>query len=304
MDRFDELQIFVAILDAGSLSGAARRLRRSAPAVTRALAALEERVGTRLVERTTRRLAATEAGLRLAEMARRVLADYDDAVREDDNAPLRGRLRITVPNVFGRRHVAPAMIDFLDLHPALQVELVFNDRNLDMIEHGLDLAVRIGPLPDTGMMARQVGQVRRMLVASPAYLARRGTPSSPRELDAHDIIFSEQRAGTEWRFLEDGREFAVRLAPRLIVNEIDTMLLAVLAGRGIGRPLSYQVAEQLAAGTLVRLLPAYEPAPLPVQLLVPSARHMAPRLRACIEFLVPRLTALPVLQPSACAKNA
>ncbi|MDM5179671.1 LysR family transcriptional regulator [Massilia sp. DJPM01] len=304
MDRFDELQIFVAILDAGSLSGAARRLRRSAPAVTRALAALEERVGTRLVERTTRRLAATEAGLRLAEMARRVLADYDDAVREDDNAPLRGRLRITVPNVFGRRHVAPAMIDFLDLHPALQVELVFNDRNLDMIEHGLDLAVRIGPLPATGMMARQVGQVRRMLVASPAYLARRGTPSSPRELDAHDIIFSEQRMGTEWRFLDAGRECAVRLAPRLIVNEIDTMLLAVLAGRGIGRPLSYQVAEQLAAGTLVRLLPACEPAPLPVQLLVPSARHMAPRLRACIEFLVPRLTALPVLQPIAPAKNA
>ncbi|MDQ1924856.1 LysR family transcriptional regulator [Massilia pseudoviolaceinigra] len=308
MDRFDELQIFVAILDAGSLSGAARRLRRSAPAVTRALAALEERVGARLVERTTRRLAATEAGLRLAEMARRVLADYDDAVREDDNGPLRGRLRITVPAVFGRRHVAPAMIDFLDLHPALQVELVFNDRNLDMIEHGLDLAVRIGPLPDTGMMARQVGQVRRMLVASPAYLARRGTPSSPRELDAHDIIFSEQRTATEWRFLEagraDGREFAVRLAPRLIVNEIDTMLLAVQAGRGIGRPLSYQVTEQLAAGTLVRLLPDSEPAPLPVQLLVPSARHMAPRLRACIDFLAPHLAALPVLQPVAPAKNA
>ncbi|HEX8615205.1 MAG TPA: LysR family transcriptional regulator [Telluria sp.] len=304
MDRFDELQIFVAILDAGSLSGAARRLRRSAPAVTRALAALEERVGTRLVERTTRRLAATEAGLRLAEMARRVLADYDDAVREDDNAPLRGRLRITVPTVFGRRHVAPAMIDFLDLHPALQVELVFNDRNLDMIEHGLDLALRIGPLPDTGMMARQVGQVRRVLVASPAYLARRGGPLTPSELDAHDIIFSEQRSGTEWRFLDNGREFAVRLAPRLIVNEIDTMLLAVLAGRGIGRPLSYQVAEQLADGTLVRLLPAYELAPLPVQLLVPSARHMAPRLRACIDFLTPRLTALPELQPIAPAGRA
>ena len=174
-------------------------------------------------------------------MARRVLADYDDAVREDDNAPLRGRLRITVPNVFGRRHVAPAMIEFLDLHPALQVELVFNDRNLDMIEHGLDLAVRIGPLPDTGMVARQVGQVRRMLVASPAYLARRGAPASPRELDARHHLF---RAAHTYRmaFLEAGRaagsEFAVRLAPRLIVNEVDTMLLAVLAGRGIGRPLS------------------------------------------------------------------
>jgi DNA-binding transcriptional LysR family regulator len=298
MDRFDELQIFIAILETASLSGAARRLRRSAPAVTRALAALEERVGARLIERTTRRLAPTEAGIRLAEMARKVLADYDDTIREEEQATLRGKLRVTAPLVFGRRHVTPAMIAFLDLHPALQVEIVLNDRNLDMIEHGLDLAVRIGPLPDTGMMARLVGEVRRILVATPAYLERRGAPSSPQQLERHDTIFSSGVSpASEWRFRHAGRDVSVKLAPRLMVNEIDAALMAVMAGRGIGRPLSYQVAEQLAAGTLVRLLPEYEPEPLPVQLLVQGARYMAPRLRACIDYLAVELAALPVLRP-------
>lgn len=296
MDRLDELQVFVAILEAGSLNGAARRLRRSPPAVTRALAALEDRAGLRLVERTTRRLAPTEAGLRLAEMARRVLADYDDALREEDGAPLRGKLRVTAPHVFGRRHVTPAIIAFLDQHPHLQVELVFNDRNLDLIEHGIDLAVRIGPLADTGMMARRVGEVRRVLVASPAYLAARGAPASPRDLEQHDVIFNAGLANaSEWRFRDGPGEVLVRLNPRLSVNEIDAILMAVLAGRGIGRPLSYQVAEQLAAGTLVRLLRAHEPAPLPVHLLVPSARHMAPRVRACFDFLAAQLSALAVI---------
>lgn len=296
MDRFDELQIFIAILDAGSLSGAARRLRRSAPAVTRALNTLEDRVGVRLVERTTRRLAPTEAGVRLAATARRVLADYEDAVREEDAGPLRGKLRITAPHVFGRRHVTPAIIDFLDLHPQLQVEMVFHDRNIDLIEHGIDLAVRIGQLPDTGMVARRVGQVRRILVASPDYLKRRGMPASPHDLEHHDVIFNAGIGTTvEWRFLHEGREMPVRLNPRLSVNEIDAILMAVIAGRGIGRPLSYQVAEQLAAGTLVRILEEYEPAPSPVHLLVNGTRHMPPRLRACFDYLASKLPELPVL---------
>ena len=300
MDRFDELQIFIAILEAGSLSGAARRLQRSAPAVTRALEALEERVGVRLIERTTRRLAATDAGLRLAETARRVLADYEDALSEEEGGPLRGKLRITAPHVFGRRHVTPAIIAFLDLHPALQVDMVFHDRNLDLIEHRIDLAVRIGALPDTGMVARQVGQVRRILVASPDYLARRGTPASLEELERHDIIFNAGVANnTEWRFLHAGRELVVRLNPRLSVNEIDAILMAVVAGRGIGRPLSYQVAEQLADGTLVRILQDYEPAPLPVQLLVNGTRRMPRRLRACFDYLAEHLPELDVIKAQA-----
>ncbi|HEY6774842.1 MAG TPA: LysR family transcriptional regulator, partial [Oxalicibacterium sp.] len=165
MDRLDELEVFLAILDTGSLVGAGRKLRRSAPVVTRLLASLEQRIGVRLVERTTRHLAATEAGMRLAAQARQVLMDYDDAVREDANAPLRGTLRLTAPIVFGRRHVAPIVNAYLDLYPEMRVDMVTGDRNLDLIEEGLDIAVRIGAMADTSLVARRVGSVRRMLVA-------------------------------------------------------------------------------------------------------------------------------------------
>lgn len=297
MDRLDELAVFLAILETASLSGAGRKLRRSPPAVTRTLAALEERVGTRLVERTTRRLAPTEAGLRLAELARRVLADYEEAVREDADAPLRGKLRLTAPQVFGRRHVAPVVIDYMDKYPAMQVELVLNDRNLDLIEEGLDLAVRIGLLADAGMVARQVGQVRRLLVASPAYLARRGAPHTPDELAGHDTIHTTGLPSLpEWRFRRAGRDHVARVTPRLMVNDVDAMLYAVRAGRGLGRPLSYQVADDLASGALVRLMPDWEPDPLPVHLVVSSARYMAPKLRAFMEHAVAALGALEVLR--------
>ncbi len=298
MDRLDELEIFIAILDSGSLAGAGRKLRRSPPAVTRALTALESRLGTRLVERTTRQLAPTEAGKRLAEKARRLLMDYDAAVREDAAAPLRGLLRVTAPAVFGRRHVTPVVNSYLDRYPAMQVELVLNDRNLDLIEEGLDVAVRIGPLPDAGMVARRVGEVRRMLVASPDYLARRGSPKSLAELARHDVIFSSGVASaTEWRFRQGGRDRLVRLTPRLTVNEIEAVLLAVKAGRGLARVLSYQVAEDLASGALLRLLPELEPAPLPVHVVLSSARHMAPKLRAFVDHAVAALGRLAVIQP-------
>ena len=298
MDRLDELAIFVAILECASPSGAARRLRRSAPAVPRALAAREEPLGARLIERTTRRLAPTEAGLQLADLARRVLADYEQAVREDPHAPLRGKLRMTAPQVFGRRHVTALVMRFLDEHPAMQVELLFNDRNLDLIEEGLDLAVRIGPLADAGLVARRVGEVRRMVVASPAYLARRGTPDTPQALERHDVVFTALRSPLEeWRFRHGGRDIAVRLAPRLALNDTEATLVAVRAGFGLGRALSYQVADDLAAGTLVRLLPEYEPEPLPVHLVVSSARYMAPKLRALLDFLAGQLSQLAPLRP-------
>ncbi|HTD06792.1 LysR family transcriptional regulator [Undibacterium sp.] len=297
MDRLDELVVFLAILETASLSGAGRKLRRSPPAVTRTLAALEERVGTRLVERTTRRLAPTEAGLRLAELARRVLADYEEAVREDADAPLRGKLKLTAPQVFGRRHVAPVVISFMDKYPAVQVELVLSDRNLDLIEEGLDLAVRIGPLADAGMVARKVGEVRRLLVASPDYISRRGAPQTPDELAAHDTIHTTGRPGPpEWRFRHAGREQTVRIAPRLLVNDVDAMLYAVKAGRGLGRPLSYQVADDLVNGSLLRLMPEWETDPLPVHLVVSSARYMAPKLRALMEHAAESLGKLEVLR--------
>jgi DNA-binding transcriptional LysR family regulator len=287
MDRLDELAIFVAIVEAGSLVSAARRLRRSPPAVTRALSSLEDRIGLRLVARTTRRLAPTDAGNVLAERARALLADYEDVLVGASQAPIRGVLRITAPVQFGRRHVAPIVSAFLNEHPDVRVELSLNDRNLDLIEEGLDLAVRIGPLADSSLIARQVGSVRRVVVASPAYLARRGVPRTPGDLATHDTIFGMARSpAREWRFGPARRGSVVRLSPRLLVDDIEAQLQAAQAGRGIARLLSYQVADALAAGSLVRLLQGFEPEPLPVQLVTLSRSHMAPKVRAFLDSAV------------------
>jgi DNA-binding transcriptional LysR family regulator len=297
MDRLDELGLLVAVIDEGSLAGAARRLRRSAPAVTRALMALEDRVGVRLVERTTRRLSPTDDGLVLANRARALLAEYDAATNAAADAPIRGLLRVTAPVQFGRLHVAPLVASFLDAYPAISIELMLHDRNLDLIEEGLDAAIRIGALPDSSLLMRQVGEVSRVLVASPAYIARRGTPRSIAALASHDTIFTAMRSGApEWRF---GRGGVVHLTPRLLVNEVEAQLIAARTGRGIARLLSYQVAEDLAAGTLVRLLPDSEPPHLPVQVVARGGRHMAPKIRAFMDHATDGLRRLPVIAKSA-----
>ena len=300
MDRLDELLVFTAILDAGSLVAAARRLRRSAPAVTRSLAALEQRVGVRLVERTTRQLSPTEAGQRLAVEARQLLANYGDAVdkiRQQRGAPLRGLLRITAPSLFGRWHIAPLVSSFLDAHPGIRTELVLTNQNLDLIRERIDLAVRIGLLADSGLIARRVGQVRVVVFATPDYLARRGRPRTPNDLIHHDIVFISRRPSPiEWRFRVSGRERAVRLAPRFMVTEIEAALDVVRAGRGIGRSLSYQVADDFSSGALIRLLPKFEPAPRAVQLVVPSARHMSQGVRAFLDHAALGLEGLSVIR--------
>jgi DNA-binding transcriptional LysR family regulator len=287
MDRLDELAIFVAIIEAGSLIGASRRLRRSPPAITRALSSLENRLGVRLVDRTTRRLAPTEAGNMFAERARALLAGYEEVLLGASQAPIRGVLRITAPVQFGRRHVAPIVSAFLNEYPDVGVELSLNDRNVDLIEEGLDVAVRIGPLADSSLVARQVGSVRRVVVASPAYLVRRGAPRTPSDLATHDTIFGMARSPTrEWRFGPSPRGPHVRLSPRLLVDDVETQLQAAQAGRGIARVLSYQVAEELAAGSLVRLLQDFEPEPLPVQLVTLSRSHLTPKVRAFLDTAV------------------
>ncbi|WP_267356149.1 MULTISPECIES: LysR family transcriptional regulator [unclassified Methylobacterium] len=296
MDRLDELALFVAIVDAGSLSGAARRLHRSAAAATRALASLEARAGSRLVERTTRRLAPTPAGLDLAERARGLLAGYEMAVSGASGDAVRGLLRITAPVLFGRKHVAPVVSGFLDAYPETQIELVLADRNLDLVEEGIDIALRIGQLAESRLLARRVGQVGQIVVASPNYLATRGTPRKPADLAEHDTILGVVRSGLrEWRFGAS----RVRLAPRLIVNEVEAALIAARAGRGIARVLSYQAAEDIAAGRLVRLLAAHEPPPVPVQLVTPSADFRPARVNAFLDFAAAALRALPVLRADA-----
>jgi DNA-binding transcriptional LysR family regulator len=298
MDRLQELAILVAVVDHGSLAAAARRLHRSPPAVTRALAALEDRVGVRLVERTTRRLAATEAGRAFAERARVLLNDYDSAVGGLIEAPIRGLLRVTAPLQFGRRHVAPIVIGFLDSFPKTQVELVLNDRNLDLIEDGIDVAVRIGPLADSTLLARRVGEVRRVLVASPAYVSKRGTPTKPADLATHDTIAGTGKSEpSEWRFGSPKRTAIVRISPRLLVNEVEARLVAARAGQGIARVLSYQVSEELEAGSLVRLLEKFEPVPLPVHLVAPRAGHKMSKVRAFFDYASESLVKLRVIQP-------
>ncbi|CAI0931247.1 D-malate degradation protein R [Serratia liquefaciens] len=297
MDRLDELAIFVAVVQHGSLAAAGRKLRRSAPAVTRAIASLEQRFGARLVERTTRRLAPTEAGLRLAARAHLLLTDYQAAVLDTADTQLTGLLRITSPVQFGRKHVAPVVMAFLDRYPQMQIEMVLNDRNLDLIDEGLDVAVRIGHLQDSSRVARRLGQVSRVTVASPDYLARRGEPQEPAQLAEHDTIVGTQRASLrEWRFGPQENGERVRLTPRLLLNDVETQLLAVRAGKGIARLLSYQVADDLAAGTLVRLLPAFEPLPMPVQLVAQNMQRMPLKVRTFWDYAWQELSQLAQIQ--------
>ena len=299
MDRLDELAVFVAVLETGSLAGAARRLRRSPAAVTRTLAALEARIGARLVERTTRRLAVTDAGRRLTDEARALLAAYDAAMIGEADGPLRGLLRISAPLVFGRRHVAPVLAAFLEAHPQISAELVLNDRNLDMVDAGLDVALRIGALSDSSLVTRRVGEVRRVVAASPAYLGRRGTPEHPADLADHEIIYSSTQPGpTEWRFEGPRGPQTVRLRPRLMVNAVEPVVEAAVQGRGVTRVFSYQLADELADGRLVRLLGPYEHAPIPVQLVTVSARLMPPRVRAFLDFAAAELSRLDVIRPA------
>jgi DNA-binding transcriptional LysR family regulator len=300
MDRLDELTVFTAILDTGSLSGAARRLRRSAPAITRALSALEARLGVRLIERTTRRLTPTETGRRFAVDARQALAAYTAAMHQADDAPPHGLLRLTAPLIFGRRHVMPVVAGFLAAYPAMQAELVLADRNLDLFEEELDIALRIGPLLDPSLSAHRAGEVRRLVVASPTYLASAGTPQAPAELARHAVVHViNQPLPPEWRFRDGRRELVVRLTPRLTVNEIEAALVAVRAGHGITRVQSYQVADELAAGTLVRLLRQFEPPAQPVSLVATGSALPPARIRAFLAYALPILSALPVVQPDA-----
>ena len=295
MDRLDELAIFVRIVEEGSLVRAAQRLRRSPPAVTRALAALEDRIGVRLVDRTTRRLAPTEAGRALYDRARAVVADYEAATAGAREAPVRGLLRITAPVQFGRRHIAPIATRFLDAHQDVEIELLLNDRNVDLIEEGIDIALRIGTLADSTLSARPVGHVRRQWAASPAYLARHGMPQSPADLAQHEALLGTSRGAMEWNFAGSRRGAPLHLAGRLRVDDVETRLRATRDGRGIAQFLSYQIADDLAAGRLVRLLRDYEQPPLPVQLLTKGRAHRAPKIDAFLDFAVRRLSSLSVL---------
>ena len=292
MDRLQTLEIFVAVAEGGGFARAATKLHLSPPVVTRAVAALEERLGVRLLNRTTRSVVATDAGLRLLESARALLQQIDTAEKEaaGETSTPSGHLMVSASVTLGRRAVAPIIGDFLRAHPRVSASLILHDRLVNLIDEGVDVAVRIGELPDSSLVARQVGRVQRLLVASPDYLARRGLPQDPTDLRLHDVIaFTGLMPNREWRFVRDGRNAVVRLAPRFEVNDAAAAIAASEAGDGITIALCYMVAEAINTGRLVAVLPEVTPPPVPVQLVYPQARLVAPKVRAFVDLASRRL---------------
>jgi DNA-binding transcriptional LysR family regulator len=292
MDRFHEIEVFIAVNDAGSFAKAGQRLRLSPPAVTRAISALEDRLGARLFQRTTRRLAITDVGARFLESARRVLEDLGAAEREalGATATARGHLTITASVTLGRSLLAPVACQFLTEFPEITLSVLLLDRITNLIEEGIDAAVRIGPLPDSTLVARKLGSVRRMLVASPDYLERHGRPTVPADLTRHAMIaFTGLMPNREWRFLDGRSGKSVSFMPRFEINDAVSAIAAAEAGDGITVALSYMVAERIRQGSLVPVLTDVTPAPAPVHLVYLQSRLPAPKLRAFVDFAAPRL---------------
>ena len=290
MDRIESVAIFVEVAERRSFAAAARRLARSAAAVTRAVGELETRLGVRLLNRTTRAVSLTEAGDRFLAGARRVLADFEEIERAaaGEGAAPRGELRITAPILFGRLHALPIVTEFLDRFAEVSVALSLIDRPVDLVEEGLDVAVRIGALAESSAVATRVGAVRRIVVASPGYVTQHGTPLSPGDLGAHAVIAFSGGAD-HWVFRDGERETSIAIRPRLAVTTAAAALDAVGAGFGIARVLSYQAAADISRGSLLRLLAPYEGDELPIHLLYPGGRHPPPKLRAFLDFAKPRL---------------
>lgn len=292
MDRLREMEVFVAIVEVGSLAGAARRLNMSPPAVTRAVAALEGRLGARLLSRTTRSLSLTEPGKRFLETARRLLAELDHAEREITGAAATpsGHLTITASVSLGRMALTPIVGEFLATHPRITASLVLVDRVVNLVEEGIDAGIRIGELPDSTIVARRVGEVRRVVVASPAYLARRGEPQRPTDLKAHSIIgFTGLMPGREVTLASGGKVLTVPVRPVLEVNDAAAALLAAEAGHGIASLYCYMAGDSIRAGRLRPVLATNWPACAPVQIVYPDARLLAAKVRAFVDWTAPRL---------------
>jgi DNA-binding transcriptional LysR family regulator len=294
VDRFHLMMVFVAVAEEEGFAVAARRLRMSPPAVTRAIAVLEERLGVRLLTRTTRLVRTTDAGARYLEDARRILLEADEAdeAAAGVNATPRGHLAVTAPVLFGRIYVMPVITAYQMTYKETTVSALFIDRLVNLVEEGLDVGIRIGPLPDSSLRAIRVGQVRRVVCASPAYLKAYGSPTSPADLARHSIIAATSvSAGSEWAFAKGKERIGVRLSPRILVNTNDGALEAAKSGFGLTRLLSYQVANELAAGALQTVLTEFEEASLPVHVINREGRHGSAKVRSFVDLAVEKLRA-------------
>lgn len=302
MDRFDALRVFLAVTETGGFAAAARRLRRSPPAVTRSIAGLEAHLGAQLLSRTTRVVRLTETGQVFAAQARRILEELDDAEAAAAGAhrALSGTLRITASVMFGQRYVAPALLDFLERHPALSASLSLVDRVVDLAQEGVDLAVRLAPSPPLSAIATRVGQVRRVVCASPGYLRRHGRPQQVSDLAAHRLVAFHAALGEpDWSFWTEGKRRVHKPHAALVVNSTEVVLAAALQGRAVGRLLSYMVAPHVRAKRLALVLEEHEPPPLPVYVIGREGRRAVPRVKVVADFLSQRLRA--VLAPGGAA---
>ena len=290
----EAMSILVAAVDAGSLSAASRRLGTPLATVSRKVSELEAHLGTRLLNRSSRRLTLTEAGQSYVAACKRILDDIGEAERaaSGEYRVPRGDLIITAPIVFGRLHVLPVVTEFLKTFPEIDVRLLLSDRVVNLFEDPIDLAVRVGELPDSGLVAIRVGAIRRVVCGSPAYFSARGTPKSPRDLGAHDCVtFEALMAPEAWTFTTGRSEVSIPIHSRLVVNTAEAAIDAAIAGVGITRVLSYQIATATQVGTLVIALQEFEPAPWPVSLVYGGGRLLPLKLRAFLDFSAPRLKA-------------
>jgi DNA-binding transcriptional LysR family regulator len=293
MDRLEAMAMFLTAIDKGSLSAAAREMGVPVPTLSRKVADLESRLGTQLLTRTTRKLTPTEAGVAYAAAARRILEEVQEAEREavgEFRAP-RGELVVTAPLLFGRRHVLPVIADFLTLFPEINVRLVLGDRNADLIEDHIDMAVRIGRLADSGMIATRVGSMRLIVCASPALLSARGEPSRPEDLTHAPCVATDgPLSGSAWRFRspETGAEVDAAVAPRLVTSA-EAVVDAAVLGVGFARLLHYQAYDAIQAGALRLVLESYEPEPAPIHLAHVPRTQMPLKMRRFLDFAAPRL---------------
>jgi DNA-binding transcriptional LysR family regulator len=297
MDRFEDLATFVQVVDSGSFTAAADRLSIAKSAVSRRIAGLEARLGAQLFRRTTRRLNLTDAGRTFYESAGRILADLEEAElaasREHD--ALRGTLRIAAPLTFGVRHLGPAIREFAARHPELAFDIDFNDRQVDLIQEGFDVAVRIARLADSTLVARRLAPVRLVVCASPGYLDRRGRPRSPDDLASHACLsYSLATEPRVWRYTApDGASGSVKVPSHLAANNGDFLCEAALAGQGVLLSPTFIVHEALAAGRLVALLPDHVWSEVAAYAVYPRMRHLSVRVRAFVDFLAARFAGQP-----------
>jgi DNA-binding transcriptional LysR family regulator len=283
------MTVFVAVAEEESFAAGARRLAMSPPAVTRAISALEDRLGVKLLNRTTRYVRVTDAGHRYLDDARRIIDELDEAdeAAAGINAEPRGHLAVTAPVMFGRLFVIPGIVDYLKRYPDMEVSAVFLDRVVNLLEEGFDVGIRIGELPDSSMRAIRVGQVRRVLCASPGYLAENGMPNSPAELINHKIVAASGVTPVmDWKFAQGN---TVRVKPLLTVNSNDAAIEAVISGIGITRLLSYQIEGYLASHQLKILLTEFEPQPLPINVIHREGRYASAKIRTFVDLMVAKL---------------